>query len=153
MDIGIEPTKKGYLLSIAILAIGGLIFYYLLLQNIYMITHLVDEVAPGESITIDVHRNEEFYILIDTLSRDYLSVYPLSSSTDISINHRGTIYVFNFLIYEEGNPSNTVVATELQGTNKFSSFHIWSRGSESLGYITKIRYYCFSSYWNTYFYN
>ena len=70
MDIGTVPMKKLYLTPLAVLAIGGLIFYYLLMQNISSLNHLVTEIVPGESITIETRKDEEFYILLDTISRD-----------------------------------------------------------------------------------
>ena len=106
MDIGIEPSKKQYLIPFMILAIGGLIFYYLLMQNIFMFTHLLTEVVPGESLTIEARENQEYYILLDTISRDYLTITPLSDTTEVYYFDQEREYDIQFSIYEENNLSN-----------------------------------------------
>ncbi len=122
MDIGTVPMKKLYLTPLAVLAIGGLIFYYLLMQNISSLNHLVTEIIPGESITIEARKDEEFYILLDTISRDYLMVTPLTDTTEVRYLDRVQSYDIEFSIYEENNPTNTVVATDLLGTTRIVMF-------------------------------
>lgn len=122
MDIEIVPMKKLYLMPLAVLAIGGLIFYYLLMQNIASFNQLLTEVIPGESLTIEARKDEEFYILLDTISRDYLTITPLTDTTGVRYLDPVQSYDIEFSIYEENNPTNTVVATELLGTTRIVMF-------------------------------
>jgi len=113
MVLDIKPNKMYYIIPLLILLIGGNLFYILLNININSFENLMDVVNPEESITIIAQENDKFYIMIDNFSRDDIIIYTVGDTTTMQIQDNGSNYVFNFLIHEENNPSNTVTAEKL----------------------------------------
>ncbi len=113
MVLDIKPNKMYYLIPFFILLIGGNLFYILLSNSIGSFTNIMDKINPGESIVVDVEENGKYYIMVDEFNRSDIIIYSISETTTMQIYDNDSNYLFQFLIYEEDNPSNIVIAEKL----------------------------------------
>ena len=120
MNIDIKPSKKAYLTPIIFLLVGGTIFFILITGLIRDTSSASKYLTPGDSITIEAEEDELFYIMIDTISRDDLSFGASAYHSSFFFYYEGEDYEVAFVIYEEGDTSNIVIAEELSENTSLS---------------------------------
>ena len=120
MDIEIRPSKKYYLIPLTFIIIGGYFFYFSFTTMLNSFQNEMITIIPDQTVTIEVIEAEDYYIMIDVFSRRNTIFYQENDFSAIQISNSYNDYTIEFTIYEEGNPSNFILAEEIPSSTTVS---------------------------------
>jgi len=120
MDIEIRPSKKYYIIPLLFLLIGGYLFSQTFTALIDSLSNDMLTIVPDQSITIEVEEGDSYYIMMDVFSRQNTIFYQGNEYSGIIISNSYNSYTVEFTIYEEGNPSNFILAKGMSPSTSMS---------------------------------
>lgn len=113
MIVDIKPSKVFYYIPLFILVIGSYLFYnsFMISLNAVdvddeVIESPVHKMTPGVAYSIEVTEGEAYFIMVDTLEMENILFYSLTDSTTVQINADDTIYLMDFIVYDQTDRDN-----------------------------------------------